>query len=159
NDKRRDLHLNPGKRLMRFLILSLLLVKTLFAEDIVVPLETASSAQPIYLVPWSATETGQFSSEYLRGLCTVLEFDVNHNGLTSAVPSTAPRERLAREEGTHRFDAEKWRSLGVLYVLRGVVEGQRLHLRLDSGGSSCRTYVLELAGKIATDRPQIHRLA
>lgn len=144
-----------------FFLLALLTFLPITAEDIVVPLSTQSTLQPVYLPSWQLVGETALTTSHLQGLLAVLQFDLNMNGSTHVAEGTPAREQLAIREGVRVFDSEKWRTLGVCYVVRAVVEGTRLHVRVDSvaDGAGVATYATDLTGTLTTDRKQIHRLA
>jgi TolB protein len=143
-----------------FICLFLVSLCSLWAEEIVVPLGTVNPLQPVYLVPWLAADGSSLEAAHLQELKAVLQFDLGYNSFTSVAAETEARRALARTEGTHRFEANKWRALGVFYVIRAAIEERCLYLRIDSvSKNNAVSYAIDLTGNLSSDRRQIHRLA
>lgn len=133
---------------------------TAFAEapqnpEIRVQLTTASSLIPVYMGRFRG-ETS-FDRNYLNQLEDVLQFDLNHNGSTRALPINDHKEKVLKEG----LSSNVWKSMGIAHVMKVDISGKALSLALFSSqsGTVKEFKDISLTGELAQDRRQIHKLA
>jgi TolB protein len=135
-----------------------------YAEDdspIVVRLATESQRLPIYLSSF-ACEESDFADEYCHKLQSVLQFDLDHNGMTYLLPTTKEREKLASASTFNQgLSSADWKALGAYYVVKVRLHGQKLSVRLHSVNNDTVRSIddLPLTSDLSRDRRQIHQLA
>lgn len=149
---------------LKYLIINFLLIFSLaFADDendhIVVRLQTESALQPIYLAKIIQNENG-FSPSYLEQLEKVLTYDLNHNGMTTAISNNSSNDQLLKDivDGKSKFG----RSLNALYgVLVTVDKDKNLSLKLiNTNANTIKSLTgLTLKGEISEDRKIVHQLS
>lgn len=148
---------------MLLVCLSMLMVVPLSSaekeEPILVRLATESKRLPIYMTRVDANDSG-FSEDYARKLENVLQFDLDHNGMTFLVQMSKDKDRLA---GT--FDqapkGDDWKNIGALYLVKLRIADQKAAVRLFSQTTGTIKAIegISLKGDLGTDRKQIHQLA
>ena len=133
-------------------------------KEIVVRLATENQRIPVYAAKF-VDDRAVFSPEYLRQLEAILLFDLNHNGVSSTLPSSPSHESLANQlavQGGFTEPSKGWKALGTPYVIKGYVEGEKmLSAKLftaNEEGEKCVSG-LKLSGKLREDRRQVHKLA
>lgn len=141
-----------------FLSLSFLLQAKSFEADekIIVKLSTESKLLPLYLPPFYLENPG-LDTSYLNQIEKVLQFDLNHNGMTFTIPHGAyPVVRFSDED-----PLSKWKGLNVYYVLMIQIKDKQLGARLLSihGHQEKSIQGVPLTGNLNEDRRLIHRLA
>lgn len=158
------------KNFTKFLCVILILVcisMPLFAkpneddEKIVVKLATESKLMPLYLAPFYK-ENPSLDSNYISQLEQILQFDLNHNGMTFTVQHTNERNTLS-DAGNFSTpgNATAWKALNVYYVIKVLIKEKQISARMLSvnGNSEKAVEGLPLTGNLSQDRRQIHRLA
>lgn len=125
-------------------------------EKIVVKLATESKLMPLYLAPFYK-ENPAFDNSYLSQLEKVLQFDLNHNGMTFTVNSgNIPLESYATSGNSNQ-----WKTLNVFYVLKVQIKDKQVSAKMLSvnGNNEKSVEGLILTGNLQQDRRLIHRLA
>lgn len=141
-----------------FLFFSLSAVES---EQIVVQLSTDSQLMPLYLGAIREEGAG-LSSAYLKELEEILRFDLNHNGMTSVAKN---QPELDQRCGDNSFAQPNclslWQDNNLFFVVVATVKEKKLSARALSvaGHSTKSTVDLSLAGNLAEDRKQMHKLA
>lgn len=130
-------------------------------ESIFIRLETETGLIPIYLTQSDNKNSG-FSPSYCLELEKVLRFDLDHNGMTKALPTTKERDKLAK---TFSFDqiykSSEWKILGALYLVKLQIIDQKaaVQIFLQNAGTVKSIEGIALSGDLARDRRQIHQMA
>lgn len=149
--------------LLPLVLLSLLVTPLLADEPIVICLTTEAKRLPIYLAPWTKIkDPNELTSNHVQELLGALCFDLDVCGSLEIAGATKERAaQAATERESKQFDAARWKSLGVLYLVRGEVTGKSLTITLNgvATGGALATYTLPLSGSLAIDRRQIHALS
>lgn len=130
-------------------------------EKIVVQLATESKLMPLYLAPFYK-ENPSLESSHVQQLEQILQFDLNHNGMTFTVKHTNERDALSDSSSfSDKGNASAWKALNVFYVLKILVKDKQISARMLSvnGNSEKSVEGLPLTGNLSQDRRQIHRLA
>lgn len=133
------------------------------AEDdaILVRLATETQRLPVYLTHFGCEESA-LDAAYCQRLEKVLQFDLNHNGMTYTLAPNSEREKLALAANLDQVPQQSnWKSLDVFYVIKAKVKDKKLSIRLFAANSSSAKSIdgLQLSGDMASDRRQIHQLA
>lgn len=130
-------------------------------EKIVVKLATESKLMPLYLAPFYQ-EDPHLDETYIHQLEDILQFDLNHNGMTFTVKHNNERDTLS-DSGSflQSGNASAWKALNVYYVLKILVKDKQIFARMLSvnGNNEKSSEGLTLTGNLNQDRRQIHRLA
>ncbi|MEI8365042.1 MAG: Tol-Pal system protein TolB [Parachlamydiaceae bacterium] len=130
-------------------------------DPIVVCLKTEAQRIPLYLTHFNTTNSGVGAS-YCTQLENILQFDLDHNGMTYILKSSTDKEKQA---AANVFDQSPkgpdWKAIGAFYVVKVRIQDKSLSARLfaANGGSSKSIDGLALSGDLARDRRQIHQLA
>jgi len=148
-----------------FLILLMMAVGSLHAksdeEQIVVKLATESQLMPLYLTAFQDQGAG-FDSNYLRQLEHVLNFDLNHNGMTYTVKQSPERDAIANG-GTFESlgTPHEWKNLNVYYVIKIRAKDKKLDIRMLAVNSNGTRSVdgIQMTGDLSQDRRKIHQIA
>jgi TolB protein len=131
-------------------------------EKIVVKLATESKLMPLYLAPFYK-ENAALDSTYLDKLEKVLQFDLNHNGMTFTVKQANDNREALAAAGSYLApgNASTWKALNVFYVIKVQIKNKQISSRMLSVNSNTEKSVegLPLTGNLNQDRRQIHRLA
>lgn len=131
-------------------------------EQITVRLTTDSQLIPIYLSKFVSDNSGM-DSGYLNKLEDILQFDLNHNGVTYTLSHTPEREKLANAMSTgSAVNAKAWQALNTYYVIKVSVNNEKSlsAIMLSVNGESLKSAGgLKLVGEIVKDRRTIHQLA
>ncbi len=130
-------------------------------EDIFIKLESENPLLPLYLNSFSATDSG-FELTYINQLEKILQFDLNHNGMTYLVkPNSAHQLVLNQQNFNHSLTTLQWKKLGVYYAAFVEIKHKNLSLHLHSSQSATIKTLNQLAltGQLAQDRKIIHLLA
>lgn len=131
------------------------------SDPILVRLATEVQRLPLYQTHIDAKGSG-FDTGYCAKLEKVLEFDLDHNGMTYVLKTTADKEKLA---GAAAFDKGlsqvEWKNLGAFYVIKVRIQDKTLSARLYAANAESAKSVdgIPLTGDLAADRRQIHQLA
>lgn len=127
-------------------------------EPIVVRLSTESRLQPLYLAKIQNEQAG-FDASYLTKIEEVLNFDLNHNGMTYTLPQTPEREACTKGP-LDQFGGDA-KSLQALYAVKVLVKDKKLSARVLVVNTSSIKGVdgLALSGDICQDRRMIHKLS
>ncbi len=154
----------PCQALGFFSILLLLSVSFLTGaeeEPLLVRLATSTERLPVYLTHVECKNAG-LDKDYCTKLEKVLQFDLDHNGMTYSLKSSSEKEKLA---GAAVFNqaptASDWKGIGAFYVIKMRVEDQKVALRLFSRNADSVKSIegISLSGDLGKDRRQIHQLA
>lgn len=130
-------------------------------ETIVVKLATESQLMPLYLAP-IYEENPMLEASYISQLEKVLQFDLNHNGMTYTVKHSKEYDHILNTSHfSHPNNVSEWKALNVFYVLKIQVKDKQLAAKMLSvnGNSEKSVIGLPLTGNLSQDRRQIHRLA
>ena len=101
-----------------FYIFTFFIAATAWSEEdpIVVRLSTETQRIPLYLTHINDTNSG-FDSSYAAKLEKVLQFDLDHNGMTYILKSSQEKEKQAAG-----FDqmpkAADWKAIGAFYIVK-----------------------------------------
>lgn len=132
------------------------------SDQITVRLATENQLIPIYLSKMQDEGAG-LDVNYLRKLEEVLQFDLNHNGMTFLIPQSNSNEKLASSlflNGTNK--PREWSPVAVFYAIKVVVKSDKklaASLYAINEDSLKGLEGLSLSGDINKDRRQIHLLA
>ena len=132
----------------------------IFGHDLEVHLATQSSLTPVYLSRLHSTSPGE--GPFLEELRSVLEFDLNANGLTTLIsPSDEDEIGLTWPDVRAHFNRTAWGNKHIPYVLAIQVLQNRFQLTAFDieKGTSKKYPEFALTGRLDEDRKQIHRLA
>lgn len=148
-----------------WLLLFFFPVFTYPAEDdqspIVVSLATGSHLMPIYL--GSIIDDGSgFDASYLAKLDEVLQFDLNHNGMTYTAKNTKDQDKLLLTPVFEDLGSPTaWQAKNIYYVIKVKVKDKSLvaTMLVVNGKTIKSTEGLPLKGNLSEDRRQIHALA
>lgn len=129
-------------------------------EQIVVCLDSEKNMAPVYL-SWGAENSG-FDASYLQKLKSVLEFDLNHNGITEIVKATNKTDAILK--GLPFEDLGRlpdWKNQGIDYIIKARVKDKKLEVRFASASlNSAKTIDgIDLVGNINSDRRKIHLIS
>lgn len=130
-------------------------------EPMFVRLATETQRQPIYLTHIDSQNSG-FDHEYCAKLEKVLQFDLDHNGMSYVLKSTNEREKLAIASSADQAPRPlDWKALGAYYLVKLRIADQKIVARLFFQNSDTVKSVegISLCGELAKDRRQIHQLA
>lgn len=130
-------------------------------EEIVVKLATEGQLMPLYLAGIYDEKSG-FDPAYLKKLEQVLQFDLNHNGMTYSVKHTKEKDALSDAGAFEETgNAKAWNALNVFYVIKVRVKDKTLAARMLSvhGNSVKSVDGIALTGDLSQDRRQIHLLS
>lgn len=148
-----------------FLILLMMAVGTLHAksdeEQIVVKLATESQLMPLYLTAFQDQGAG-FDTNYLRQLESILNFDLNHNGMTYTVKQSSDRDAIANGGSFESLGSPgEWKNLNVYYVIKVRAKDKKLDIRMLAVNSNGTRSVdgIQLTGDLSQDRRKIHQIA
>lgn len=146
-----------------FLLLSLSFLNAQGDDDspIVVKLATESPLNPVYLSPIENAGSS-FTKEYLKQLQQVLEFDLNHTGLTKVIRNKTSLDEVLLAAPYDQFgDLSTWKNEHVFYIVKSRVEDSSLFLNLfdvnNRAGKSADP--VPLTGVLNEDRRQVHKIA
>jgi TolB protein len=131
------------------------------AQEIRVQLATNNPLTPIYLGSIQDEQSGMDRS-YLAQLESVLQFDLNFNGTSKLLAKNDQKEQLLSQiDPQASFNAEKWKTLGIAWVLKASVSNKKLSLSAFSvqTGAVKAFKDISLVGSLIQDRKQIHKLA
>jgi Periplasmic component of the Tol biopolymer transport system len=131
------------------------------AQEIRVQLTTNNPLTPIYVGAFQDEQSG-FSSVYLSQLESVLQFDLNFNGISKLLAKSDPKEQLLHQTDPQAvFNAEKWKTFGVAWVIKTTIAQKKLSLSAFSVQTGAlKTFKdIPLSGALAQDRKQLHKLA
>lgn len=130
-------------------------------EPIVVRLATETQLIPMYLARFSGNDSG-FDSNYCKQLETVLQFDLDHNGMTYLMEPNSQREKQSAAASFNQSpSASDWKALSAFYVVKVKIQDKKLSARLFAANSETSKSIndLPLSGDLSKDRRQIHQLA
>ncbi len=149
--------------LLPLTLLSLFVAPLLADEPIVILLTTEAKRLPVYLAPWTKSKgPNELTNNHIQELLGALCFDLDVCGSLEIAGATKERAaQAAVERELSQFDAARWKSLGLLYLVRGEVTGKSLVVTLHgvAAGRTLATYTLPLSGSLPSDRRQIHTLS
>lgn len=153
-------------RIFYFLLfLSLIAINPIGAkeedEQIVVKLSTENQLMPVYLSPFIDQRSG-FDSKYLKQLEQVLQFDLDHNGMTYLVKHSSERDDLCCKGDFESLGlSSSWKASNVYYVVKVRISDQKLDARMLLVNSNAikSANSIALTGSLAQDRRKIHQLA
>ncbi|MBI3236726.1 MAG: hypothetical protein HYZ48_03370, partial [Chlamydiales bacterium] len=122
-------------------------------QEIRVHLATQNPLQPIYVGKPHSSD-GKFSSSYLQELEGILRYDLNYNGICQVIPFHADKEALSLDPGV-------WKLQGVLCSVKWEISAKGLKASVLSVPKGLIQHFqdIPLAGDLALDRRQIHKLA
>lgn len=132
------------------------------SEQIVIKLNTDNQLMPVYLAKF-VDDNSELSTNYLKQLEEILQFDLNHNGMTFTVAQTTEKEKLANQlSSAESHKIKEWQANNVYYVINiHAKSGKQLDaLMLSVNADSVKSVEnLPLSGDLKQDRRQIHQLA
>ena len=102
------------------------------------------------------------SPAYLTQVESVLEFDLSHNGFSRIAAKNSEKElQVHQKENNAAFHPEKWKSWGIVHVLKSSVVEKNLSVYVFSSQTGTLKHFndIPLTGDLAQDRRQIHKLA
>lgn len=130
-------------------------------EPLLVRLATSTERLPIYLTRTECQGSG-FDKDYCAKLEKVLQFDLDHNGMTYTLKTSNDKEKLAKASS---FDlapgSSDWKDIGAFYVVKMRIDDKKAAIRLFSRNADTVKSIegISLTGDLAKDRRQIHQLA
>lgn len=130
-------------------------------EQIVVKLATESQLMPLYLSVFQDQGSG-FEPGYLKQLENVLNFDLNHNGMTYTVKQSKESDALANSGSFDSLGSvNEWKALNVYYVIKVRAKDRKLDIRMLAVNSNGTRSVdgLMMTGDLSQDRRKIHQIA
>lgn len=130
-------------------------------EEIRVELATQAQLSSLYLSNIEAQDPF-FSKEYLKSLHKTIYFDLQHSGYSKVLEKDENLENILLQSQIHTsFQAEKWRKVGAVFVLKALVKEQKLDLFIFNvkTGSLKHFEGIPLTGDLPSDRVQMHKLA
>lgn len=132
------------------------------SEQIVVRLSTESQLLPIYLAHIS-DERGSLEAGYLSKLEGILDFDLNHNGMTYTIDQSTEKERLATKLITQDgISASAWRPFNVMYAVKVHIKDDKkvfVSMLSVNGNTLKSAEGITLTGDFAQDRRKMHQIA
>ena len=144
--------------LMIAVCLPLFLTNSVMAADneetIVVCLKTEAQRLPLYLTHFDSAKSG-FDPSYGPKLEKVLQFDLDHNGMTYLLKGTNEKEKQAAANALDQIPKPAdWKALGAYYVVKVRIQDKTLSARMfaANGGTAKSIEGLPLTGDIALDR-------
>lgn len=149
---------------MQQIILCLFLfVSTLLhANDaFTVSLDTEVPLDPLYVTAIEG-QNSAFDQKYLQELYKVLEYDLNHNGMTAVMTRTGERLSLENsEKGKESFQRLSWKEQKAQYVVKWKADKKNLVVSLyfvqDNKGKKVDPQIL--TGNLSQDRHTVHQIA
>lgn len=130
-------------------------------EKIIVTLATESKLMPLYLAPFYK-ENPSLDNGYIAQLEKILQFDLNHNGMTFIVKNSKDKVILSDFSSfSDSGNGSEWKALNVYYVLKVLIKNKQISARMLSvnGNQEKSVEGIPLTGDFKQDRRQIHRLA
>jgi TolB protein len=146
------------------LIFPLLKMQAVSKEDetqMVVRLATESQLLPMYVAHFLDDESG-FDKAYIANLENILNFDLNHNGMTSIVKRSTEKETLATKTSFLEMgSAKEWQSKEIYYVIKARIQNKKMDVRMLSvnTGNIKSASGISLSGDLNKDRGEIHKLS
>lgn len=132
------------------------------SEQIVIRLSTDVQLMPLYLSK-IADENSNLSPIYIRKLEEILQFDLNHNGMTYTIAQDAQKEKLAESLTPEQANkAKEWQRFNVFYVIKTGINAEKnlSAVMLSVNGDSVKSVGgISLSGNLSQDRRQVHQLA
>ena len=105
------------KLCLLFLSLSSLIFAQIPEDEIVVRLNTEQALLPIYCAKVS-NEKSNLPSNYEQSIGDILNFDIDHNGMTKALPYASNRQAWVDAFRNGAAESmEKWKNMGAFYVV------------------------------------------
>lgn len=145
-----------------YFIFFLFLCSFCFGEEpLVVLLGTEAQTAPVFLAPIMDEESG-FSNEYLNSLEKILQFDLDHNGMTSVIKPTKEMEKLNAAMGwDFKGNLSSWDAQRVFYVIKPRIKDKQLSARVLVASSGIIKTIedLHLTGSLSKDRRAVHSLS
>lgn len=126
-------------------------------DEMTVRLNTDAQLIPIYLAKSTEDHSG-LSPGYIKQLEDVLQFDLNHNGMTSTVSQSSEKERIIQRD----LRVSDQKLLEAFYVVQMQLTSEhKLHatLRALNGSLAKSLDGGVIQGNLNQDRTQIHQLA
>ncbi len=150
-------------RILYSVLLFLLVIPSIKADEpeIRVYLPTQNPRAPIYVGKLQSHKAA-WDTSYLSQLESILEYDLNYNGLSQVVPRSPDREQLLQITPIHRaFDALFWKKSGTPYVVKWTLSDKHIDVSLFAVNTGLIKHFNEIAltGQLHHDRRQIHKLA
>lgn len=145
-------------------VLLLVIASAAYAENdepILVRLETETQRLPLYLTHFEGKNSG-FDADYSAKLEKVLQFDLDHNGMTYILKASNERDKLAVANTFEQSPkAAEWKTLGAFYIVKVRIKDKSLSARLFAVNAENAKSIdgLVLSGDLARDRRQIHLLS
>lgn len=154
--------LNYVRYIFLILFLSSPMLEATESEDpIVVRLATETKLIPLYLTLFEGSNSN-LDANYCQQLEKVLQFDLDHNGMTYLIKVTDEKEkRAAASQFNQSPKASDWKALKAFYVVKVQIQDKKLAARLFSANTEVTKSIdnIILTGNLANDRRQIHQLA
>lgn len=127
-------------------------------EEIVVRLATENQLMPIYLAKFYEEDPG-FNLSYISKLESILQFDLNYNGMTTLVDNR--NDAMKNDNFDNFINSSEWKNLHVYYVLKVLIQNKVAKARLFSinSNSSIDLEGIALTGDFSQDRRLIHQLS
>ena len=89
------------------------------SEEVVIRLSTENELIPVYLTKFEGGSSG-FDASYLEKLQSVLDFDLNHNGMTFVVPTSKEAEDAAKN--LTQVTPSTAKAFKALYAIKGSLQ-------------------------------------
>lgn len=132
------------------------------SEQITVHLSTENHLIPLYAAKF-VNKDPTLDANYIQKLEKVLQFDLNHNGMTYSLPQTNENEKLSRlltDEGISK--PKEWRPVAIFYAIKvqiGTDKKISASLHFVNGESIKKIDGIAMTGDLNRDRKQIHQLS
>lgn len=135
-------------------------------EQIVVRLATETTLMPLYLAKIT-NDNSPLDNGYFEKLEEILQYDLNHNGMTFTISQSPEKEKLANRLLVGSNDSAQnsnqiWKSLNAHYIIKLSASKQnKLTATLLSANEEISRGIegLSLSGNYQQDRRQMHQLA
>lgn len=130
-------------------------------DPIVVRLATETQLIPMYLAHFNGNGSG-FESSYCSQLEKVLQFDLDHNGMTYLLDTSPEKDKMAAATAINQAPrTSDWKALSAFYIVKVQIQDKKLSARLFAANAETSKSIddLPLTGDLSRDRRQIHQLA
>jgi TolB protein len=132
------------------------------SDDVLVLLGSEHALLPTHIEHIEAG-TSDFSKDFLAKLESVLDFDINHNGMTRVIEGKEKEQAHAAVEAGYEnaVDLEALRKLGITYLIRWKMDHHDLLAKVVqiTSGTVRTISPISLTGDLSKDRTRIHQLA
>lgn len=130
-------------------------------EEIVVNLATETSLLPLYLAP-IADQQAKLDAQYISKLQKVLEFDLNHNGLTYLVKNSPDKDAIVSLQQLEDVaQVAKWKQMNIFFVVKVTVNQHDINASVLAVNARLIRQMngITLTGDFNADRRKVHQLS